>query len=165
MYKEKNYKVWYRMSAVLLVLAALVHISGYFTNMLYILAWVMWMPVIALFVICFFDFYGASKFKPGTGKRIFSRASVKTPLFVIMCVVAVYVIFNFIYGFVMLSDAGDLQTVEGIYYSVKGDTMTEISYDKYVDYALASYRLLSGHSLIFIAIPMWYFGVRSALQK
>lgn len=165
MYKEKNYKMWYRISAVLFILAVLVHISGYFTNMLYILAWLMWMPVIALFVICFFDFYGMSKFKPGANKKLFSKESVRTPLFVIMCVVAVYVLFNFIYGFVMLSDAGDLQTVEGIYYSVKGDTMTEISYDKYVSYALASYRLLSGHSLIFIAIPMWYFGRRSVLQE
>lgn len=165
MYKEKNYKMWYRVSVVLLIVASLVHISGYFTNMLYVLAWIIWMPVIALFVICFFDYYGALKFKPGVSKRIFSKESIKTPLFVIMCVVAAYVIFNFIYGFAMLSDAGDLQTVEGIYYSVKGDTMTEISYERYVSYALASYRLLSGHSLIFIAIPMWYFGIRADLQK
>ena len=39
--------------------------------------------------------------------------------------------------------------------------MTEISYEKYVSYALTSYRLLSGHSLIFVAIPVWYFGVRA----
>ncbi len=161
MYKEKNYKLWYRMSAALLIAAVLVHISGYFTNMLYVLAWVLWMPVIGLFVICFLDYYTALRLKPAISKRIFSRESIKTPLFAIMCVVAAYVIFNFIYGFAMLSEAGDLQTIEGIYYSVKGDTMTEISYEKYVSYALTSYRLLSGHSLIFVAIPVWYFGVRA----
>lgn len=165
MYKEKNYKLWYRMSAVLLSVAVLVHISGYFTNMLYVLAWILWMPVIGLFVICFFDYYGALRFNPSVSKRIFSRESMKTPLFVIMCVVAAYVIFNFAYGFIMLSDAGDLQTVEGVYYSVKGDIMTEISYEKYVSYALAGYRLLSGHSLVFIAIPLWYFGIRAKLKK
>ena len=115
MYKEKNYKLWYRMSAALLIAAVLVHISGYFTNMLYVLAWVLWMPVIGLFVICFFDYYTALRLKPAISKRIFSRESIKTPLFAIMCVVAAYVIFNFIYGFAMLSEAGDLQTIEGIY--------------------------------------------------
>ena len=165
MYKEKNYKLWYRLSAGLLILTALVHISGYFTNMLYILAWILWMPVIALFVICFFDYYGMSRFKPGIKKKVFSRESVKTPLFVLMCVVAAYVVFNFVYGFIMLSDVGDLQTVEGVYYSVKGDAMTEISYERYVSYALAGYRLLSGHGLVFVAVPVWYFGVRAKICR
>lgn len=164
MYRDKNYKMWYMVSVVLLIVASLVHITGYFTNMLYIVAWIIWMPVIALFVICFFDYYGVLRFKPDIKKQLLSKNSLKTPLFVIMCVVAVYVIFNFIYGFNMVSEAGDLQTVEGIYYSVKGDTMTEISYDKYVSYALAGYRLLSGHCLVFIAVPVWYFGVRRKLK-
>ncbi len=71
MYKEKNYKLWYRMSAALLIAAVLVHISGYFTNMLYVLAWVLWMPVIGLFVICFFDYYTALRLKPAIRKGYF----------------------------------------------------------------------------------------------
>ncbi len=156
MYKEKNYNAWYMFSLVLLVLTTVVHIAGYFTNILYVLAWALWMPLIALYAVMFFDIKNSSVVQRN---KIFSKESIKNIRFAIVVVTAVYVIFNLVYCFGMLSEISDIKTVDGIYYAISADNkMNEISYNEYVNYSLASYRMLSGHGIVFIAAAWWYYG-------
>lgn len=163
MYKEKNYNMWYKLSLGLFIAAVLVHITGYFTNILYIGAWILWMPVIALVVISVFDFKNSSK---SEREKIFTKSAVKNVAFAVLVVSFVYVIFNLIYGFTVLGSVSDIQTADGIYYALDGNNnMTEIGYNEYVKYSLAGFRLLSGHMLVFIAAAVWYYGEKKKLRK
>lgn len=162
MNKNKNYSVWYTFSLCLFLVAAAVHLTGYMTNVLYVVAWVLWMPVIALAVITVFDVKNSNA---NEKNKIFSKESVKGFTFVILVLTAIYVVFNLVYGMTVLSEVTDIQTAEGIYYAVSADNkMTEIGYNEYVKYSLASFRLLSGHMLVFIAAPLWYYGEKKKMR-
>lgn len=153
---KRNYKNWYIFSLVLYAVAVLVHMTGYFTNVLYVAAWVLWMPVIALMVVCVFDVKNSTVTERN---KIFSGIAMKKVTFIVLLLSAVYVIFNLIYCFAGISGISDIQTVNGAYYAIGADGVREqIGYDEYVRYSLAGFRMLSGHMLVFIAAPLWYFG-------
>ncbi|MFQ9934458.1 MAG: hypothetical protein ACLRVQ_08530 [Lachnospiraceae bacterium] len=163
MYKEKNYNIWYKLSMLFLIVAVLIHITGYFTNILYIAAWILWMPVIALAVITVFDIKNTDKRERAI---IFSKESMKSITFLILIIAFIYVIFNLIYGLTLLNSVWDIRAADGVYYAVdENNNMTEIGYNDYVKYSLASFRMLSGHMLVFIAAPLWYYGEKKKLSK
>lgn len=147
--KNKYYKTLYIFSLCLFIAAVLVHLTGYVTNVLYIVAWILWMPVIGLAVVTVFDYKNT---------KTISKDSFKSFYFYIVVISAVYVVFNLVYGFYILGSVSDIVTIDNVHYAVdSNNNKTEIGYNEYVRYSLASFRLLSGHMLVFIAAPMWYF--------
>lgn len=163
MNNNKNYKNWYIISCGLLAIALIVHLSGYFTNVLYIIAWLLWMPVIALVLITFFDIKNSSAKEK---KLIFSKESFKTITFAIVIIMLIYVIINMVYGFGEISSISDIKAENDSYYIIDSNNNSkEIGYNEYVKYSLISFRLLSGHMLAFIAAPIWYFKQKENMNR
>ena len=163
MKNNKNYNNWYILSLGLFIVALVVHLSGYFTNVLYIIAWLLWMPVIALVLITFFDIKNSSVQEK---RIIFSKSSFKTITFAILMIVLIYVLINMVYGFFEISNISDIKTENDLYYIIdKNDNVKEIGYNEYVKYSLISFRLLSGHMLVFIAAPIWYFREKKYMNR
>ena len=161
--RTKNYKIWYRASVILLIVASLIHFTGYFTNMFYIVAWLLWMPAIALFLITFFDWKNSKK---SIKHNLFSEKYLKTYWFVVFTISVIYVLFNLFYCMSIVSGVSDLNTTDGVYYLIdSAGKKKEISFDEYVRYALASFRVLSGHMLAFLTAPVWYYYSRNMMEE
>ncbi len=161
---HKNYNNWFMASLILFAIVVPVHFSGYFTNALYLAAWTLWMPVIALCLIGFFDYFYFAKSRSSAYAEFMTKQTLKSAWSVVLAVAAVYAIVNFVWCFLKVGDIDNIRQSEELYYVVKGGSEEAISYEEYVSYALCSFRLLSGHAALFAAIPLWYFDARKKLD-
>lgn len=160
--QKKNYNLWYKISLALFVTALLVHISGYITNMFYLLAWILWMPTIAFFLIGVFDFKNSTR---QVKNKILSKKTVKSVWFTIFIIVTVYVVFNIIYNMSIVNDATDIIKTGDTYYVVKENGNQPISYSEYVKYSLAGFRFLSGSMLAYLEVLVLYYDERRRTGK
>lgn len=157
MNQKKNYDMWFKIAISFLVAAILIHVSGYITNALYILSWILWMPAIAMVLVAFFDLKNSSKSEK---KKILSAKIFKSKYFVAVVIISLYVIVNTFASVLIISEVNDIQMKNDLYYAVTESGMKEISYDEYVRYSLASFRLLSGTMLPYISVLVMYYSER-----
>lgn len=162
MTKEKNYNLWYKFTFVLLIVTAIFHIAGYFTNALYLAVWILWLPVIAVTAITFFDFFYFARSKSTAYAKFMSRKTIKTFMTAIVLIIFVYCIADIVYCMITLNSVDDIRQVGDAYYSVTNNELTLIDYDEYARYALAGYRILSGQTMLYSAVCLWYYDARRA---
>ncbi len=152
-----KYNKFYIFSLILYIVVVMVHLSGYLTNILYLFAWVLWMPVIALTVVTVFDIKNnyakvTLEFKKNTRFKSF--------LFVLCVISCVYTVYNMIACFMMISGIDDISMKDELYYAIVDGVEKQISYDEYTKYSLVGFRMLSGHMIAFVGLCLYYYKSR-----
>lgn len=150
-------KKYYITTLGFLISACVLHIVGYFTNVLYFVGWLIWVPAIVLAVFAV--------------KRILKDQYIRNPYvdkkkiylaseFIFFVVITVYVILNVIYCCYILRNGGGEKNGD-IYYLINmGERIREISADTYSELVLAEYRLFTGHILFLYGMILLFFKMK-----
>lgn len=149
---------WYHRIAVIFFLAAaVIHGAGYFTNYLYVIGWLMWLPAVILAVAAVVrivrDRYIVNRYV--NRKSIYLSTE-----FIVLAVSAAYVIFNVCWCCYLLRNGGG-EFREGVYYLINlGERVKEITKEEYGMLLLAEYRLFTGHILLLYSLVVLFFRIK-----
>lgn len=150
-------KKYYTITLSFLIAAIVLHVLGYFTNMLYFAGWFMWLPAIVLAVFAV--------------RRILRDGYIRNPYielkkicltseFLFFVGIVAYVIFNVVFCCYILRNGGGEKNGE-IYYLINmGERIKEISADTYSQLVLAEYRMFTGHILFLYALILVFFRMK-----
>lgn len=148
---------YYKVSVAAFIIAALIHVLGYFTNVLYLVGWLMWLPAVVLFIAAIIQIIrdGYIKNPYVKWKKVIISGS-----FILTVCVCTYVIFNIIYNCYILRNGGG-EFKDGTYYLINlGERVKEISAGEYSRLLLAEYRLFTGHILFLYSVTILYFRMK-----
>lgn len=153
----KNVKKEYRIAVIAYILAIAVHITGYFTNLLYIIGWLMWIPALVLLVRSAGQIHKDGYIAP---KKLSRKRIFTTTEFVCLVLIGIYAIFSLLYNSYILRNGGG-EFRNGIYYLIdQGERIREITKEEYSSLLLAEYRLYTGHILFFYGLLLTYLRIR-----
>lgn len=134
--------------------AVCIHATGYFTNYLYIIGWLMWIPAIILFVAAVLRIRQDKYIINPYIKR--KKIYISTQ-FILLAVTTAYVVFNIIYNcYILRNGGGELK--DGVYWLINlGERIREITQEEYGKLLLAEYRMFTGHILFFYALVVMFY--------
>lgn len=142
-------------SLVLFLLSIPVHFMGYFSNYLYVVGWLLWMPGILLLLISFFHIrkaYGDKRFEINI-KKFF-----KNKIFVIFVFLLIYGQVLFIISWYLMRDISSMSMIDNIYYIIDTNGITKnITYDEFIKYSLINCRMLSANLPSTFAFSLFVF--------
>jgi len=153
---EKD-RIYHLTTVIFFILAAAVHIMGYFTNYFYAVGWLMWVPALVLSVIVIIRII---KEKYIINRHMNKKKIYVSTQFIVLAISFVYVIFNIIYNCYILRNGGG-EYKDGVYWLINlGERIREISAEEYGRLLLAEYRMFTGHILFFYALIVMFFKER-----
>lgn len=150
---EKD-RAYYLAAVIFFIAAVCVHVMGYFTNYLYVIGWLTWIPAFILVVTAVIQII---KDRYIINPYVNRKKIVFSTQFILLAVTAVYVVFNIIFNCYILRNGGG-EFKDGVYYLINlGERIREISEAEYGRLLLAEYRMFTGHILLLYALAVMYF--------